>query len=215
MKFIISLVLLLLVISPSHGQTPKSFTRQTDKFLEEMEAFLALTNKKDAEDLIEKFEPLWKGTAFNNEQRERIYFTADAMLKKRLKPFPDFVNYINTLTVFAQSGQGQKSFDAWHNGIDNCLSGSSRNFSAYLSICSGLFQGGYIYDSPAVKWRSSTMDYIFSQDTIPKVIFPQFDLVYISKGDSARIVGTTGVFYPTLKKFIGKGGRVTWERAGL
>ncbi|MFM7767509.1 MAG: hypothetical protein ACKO9S_06590, partial [Bacteroidota bacterium] len=59
------------------------------------------------------------------------------------------------------------------------------------------------------------MDYIFSQDTIPKVIFPQFDLVYISKGDSARIVGTTGVFYPTLKKFIGKGGRVTWERAGL
>ncbi|MFM7767782.1 MAG: hypothetical protein ACKO9S_08005, partial [Bacteroidota bacterium] len=128
MKFILSLVLLLLVISPSHGQTPKSFTRQTEKFLEEMEAFLALTNKKDAEDLIEKFEPLWKGTAFNNEQRERIYFTADAMLKKRLKPFPDFVNYINTLTVFAQSGQGQKSFDAWHNGIDNCLSGSSRNF---------------------------------------------------------------------------------------
>ena len=215
LKFILSLVLLLSVISPSTGQTPKSFTHQTDKFLEEMEAFLALTNKKDAEDLIEKFEPLWKGASFNNEQRERIYFTADAMLKKRLKPFPDFVNYINTLMVFAQSGQGQKSFDAWHNGIDNCLSGSSRNFSAYLSICSGLFQGGYIYDSPAVKWRSSTMDYTFSQDTIPKVVFPQFDLVYISKGDSARIVGTSGVFYPTLKKFIGKGGRVTWERVGL
>lgn len=215
---LISLVvcsLLVLFQAPVFSQTPKSFTHQTDKFLQEMESFLALTNKKDAEDLIERFEPYWVGSSFGNDQRERVYFTCDAMLKKRLKPFPDFFNYINTLIVFSESGLDKNSFDAWHNGIDNLLSGSSKNFSAYLSVCNGLFQGGFIYDSPSVKWRSSSMDYKFEQDSLPKVVFPALDLVYISKGDSSRIYSTSGVFYPTLKRFYGKGGRVTWERAGL
>ncbi len=208
---------LLLIFSSyqSIAQTPKNFTRQTEKFLQEMEDFLALTNKKDAEDLIERFEPYWTGASFGNDQRERVYFTCDAMLKKRLKPFPDFFNYINTLIIFSESGLKQNSFDAWHNGIDNLLTGTSKSFSAYLGVCNGLFQGGYIYDSPAVKWRSSSMEYSFEQDSLPKVVFPKLDLVYISKGDSSRIYSTSGVFYPTLKRFYGKGGKVTWERAGL
>jgi len=206
---------LVLLVSQSFAQTPKNFTRQPEKFLEEMEAFLALTNKKDAEELIERFEVYWSGSSFSNDQRERIYYTCDAMLKKRLKPFPDFNNYINSLTVFAQSGQSAKSFEAWHNAIDNLLTSSSRNFSSFLSVCNGLFQGGYIFESPSVKWRSSSMEYAFSQDSVPKIVFPKIDLIYYSKGDSARIVGTTGVFYPISKKFIGNGGRVLWERANL
>ncbi|MFN5323940.1 MAG: hypothetical protein ACK5C5_03385 [Bacteroidota bacterium] len=197
------------------AQTPKSFTHQNEKFLEEMQAFLSLTNKKDAEELIDRFEPLWMGAAFNNQQRERVFYTCDAMLKKRLKPFPDFFNYLNSLVIFAESKQSPQRFDAWHNGIDILLSGSSRNFSILIGVCNGLFQGGYLFESSAVKWRSTSLDYTFEQDSIPKIGFKSLDLICVSKGDSLVISKTSGFLYPTLKKFVGSGGKVTWERAGL
>lgn len=42
-----------------------------------------------------------------------------------------------------------------------------------------------------------------------------FDLVCYAKGDSMKIESTSGFLYPTEDKWIGKGGKVTWERAGF
>src|SRR6187401_1911440 len=112
--YIFSLIFCLPILS--QAQTIKNFTHDNAVFLTEMETFLALTNKKDAEKLIERFTIPWNGGKFSQVQKERIYSTSDAMLKKRLKAYPDFSNYLNALIGFSESTQTTQNFDAWHNG---------------------------------------------------------------------------------------------------
>ena len=210
-------LLFLLLTMMSHSvfaQTPKSFSRDQAAFLTEMESFLAATNKKDAEKLIEKFKPVWD-TRLTGAQKDRIYGTCDAMLKKRLKAFPDFSNYLNALIGFAEGGQTPQSFDNWHSGIDKLLTGSTRNFSSYLEVCYDLFATNTLFASSSTHWKSSASNYTFEFDSLPKIVFGITNLTCFAKGDSSVIMNTKGAYYPNLKKFYATGGRVNWTRAGL
>jgi hypothetical protein len=214
-SIIILLSILLLFAHSLYSQTPKNFTREPAKFLTEMQAFLAATNKKDADKLIERFTVPWNGGKFNASQMDRIYNTTDAMLKKRLKAFPDFSNYLNALIGFSESTQSAQSFDAWHAGIDKLMTGSTRNFSSYLDVCYDLFASNTLYASSSTMWKSSTNNYSFDFDSLPKIVFGSMNLMCYAKGDSSLIANTSGSYYPNQKRFYGNGGVVYWTRAGL
>lgn len=215
-KVIIALIIVASVpFSDAVAQVPKSFTHDDLKFIEEMEAFLEATNKKEASKLMERFLIPWNGGAFNSAQKEQIYSTCDAMLKKRLKAFPDFSNYLNALIGFAESDQLPESFDNWHTGINRFLEGSVRRFSNYLEICYDLFATNTLYASSSTIWRSSSNRYSFGFDSLPKVVFNDIDLTCLAKEDSSVIYNTSGIYYPSKKLFLGDGGTVYWERAGM
>lgn len=209
------LLMTLFVSQKASAQTPKNFTHDPVLFLTEMQTFLAATNKKDAEKLIERFMIPWNGGKFSSDQKERIYNTTDAMLKKRLKAFPDFSNYLNALIGFSESSQTAQSFDNWHNGIDKLMKGSVRNFSSYLDVCYDLFSTNTLYTSSSTLWKASGNNYTFEFDSLPRIVFGLMDLTCKAKGDSSVIYKTQGVYYPNLKKFYGTGGTVYWTRAGL
>jgi len=215
--FLLPLFFLPLFLLPNftQAQAQKAFSHDKALFLTEMQTFLAATNKKDAEKLIERFTIPWNAGEFTADQQERIYNIADAMLKKRLKAFPDFSNYLNALIGFSESSQTAQSFENWHAGIDKVLKGSTRNFSSYLDVCYDLFATNTLYSSTSTLWRSSGNNYTFEFDSLPRIVFTTMDLTCTSKGDSSVIHGTQGVYYPNLKKFYGKGGTVYWDRAGL
>ena len=40
------------------------------------------------------------------------------------------------------------------------------------------------------------------------------NLKCLSRGDSSVVYKTSGIYFPTLEKFYGNEGRVTWQRAG-
>jgi len=213
-KTILYLLFALLMPEIMQAQTIKSFTHDPVVFLTEMQTFLAVTNKKDAEKLIEKFTIPWN-SKFTAEQKERIYSTCDAMLKKRLKAFPDFSNYLNALIGYSESSQTGQSFDNWHAGIGKLLTGSARNFSAYLEVCYDLFATNTLYSSSSTIWKASGNNYTFEFDSLPRIVFGSTNLICIAKQDSAVITATQGVYYPNLKRFYGSGGTVNWSRAGL
>jgi hypothetical protein len=213
--YILITAMIILLPLYSSAQAVKSFTHDPVKFLSEMELFLQATNKKDAEKLIERFTIPWNGGKFNNDQKERIYSTADAMLKKRLKAFPDFSNYLNALIGFSESTQTAQSFENWHAGIDKLLKGSGRNFSSYLDVCYDLFSSNTLYASASTLWKADNNNYTFEFDSLPKIVFSKINLICKAKSDSSVIVNTKGEYYPNLKKFFGNGGTVYWTRAGL
>jgi hypothetical protein len=197
------------------GQTLKNFSHDKVKFIAEMEAFLQATNKKDGEKLMERFLIPWNAGKFSPAQQEIIYNTSDGMLKKRLKAFPDFSNYLNALIGFSQSSQSTQSFDNWHAGIDKLLKGSVRNFSNYLEVCYDLFATNTLFSSSSTVWKSNNNGYSFEFDSLPKIVFTNFNLACTAKSDSAVIYNTKGAYYPNLKRFYGVGGTVNWLRAGL
>ncbi len=213
--FPVAVLLTFFTVLQLQAQTPKSFTHEPVKFAAEMEAFLAATNKKDAEKLMERFMIPWAGGKFNSAQQERIFNTCDAMLRKRLKAFPDFSNYLNALIGYSEGSLTSQSFDNWHNGIDKVLSGSTRNFSTYLDVCYDLFATNTLYSSPSTVWRASASNYTFEFDSLPYIVFANINLTCLAKNDSSVIMNTAGAYYPTARKFFGTKGTIYWTRAGL
>jgi hypothetical protein len=196
------------------AQTLKNFTPDSVKFIEEMRMFLEETDKKEGGKLMDAFVVPWNSGKFNGEEQKAIYHTCNSMLRKRMKAFPDFRNYILTLISFSQSNQSVTSFNAWQASIDKLLLLPARHFSNYIVSCNNLFRDNTLYQSNSVRWHCNTPNYIFDFDSIPKIIFPAMNLVCLSRDDSSVIYNTKGVLYPTKQLFYGEGGKVDWTNAG-
>lgn len=198
----------------SEGQVLKNFTTDPVKFVEELQQFLGETNKKDGEKLMVTFKISWNSGKFTSRQQDDIYRTANAMLRKRMKAFPDFSNYLSALISFSNSTQSAASFAAWQASLDKLLLLPVRHFANYIIVCNNLFKDNIIYQSSSTNWHSDNSNYSFDFDSIPKIIFPSLNLVCSARGDSSIIYNTKGFLYPTRQLFYGEGGKVNWVRAG-
>ncbi|MBL7964189.1 MAG: hypothetical protein JNM31_10155 [Flavobacteriales bacterium] len=205
------------VVASVHGQT-KPFTTDQALFLQEVTTMLVEADKKDGRAFVEQvFAPAWNGTYLSERQRVRTVEVANFMLKKRYEPFPHFRDYLAAVAAFTTTGRPASEYDAWLNGLEQLAEkGRKQSFTAYLAMCSGLFKQGDLYSSASVTWRTTGKEFTFVFDTLPKVVFSKpMDLKCLAKGDSAVIRQTTGTYFPTQEIFHGKGGKITWERAGL
>ncbi len=129
------LVFILLISTSAAGQGLKSFTADPVTFLSEMKSFLVETDKKEGEKIMEEFSLLWNGSQFSQEQQQAIYKTSNTMLKKRMKAFPDFKNYLSALMSFKTSNQSAQSFTAWQASQDKILEKPAKHFANYIITC--------------------------------------------------------------------------------
>jgi hypothetical protein len=215
MRIVLLTVALSLLQIGSFAQTLKSFTPDSDTYIQELQGFFAQGDDKKAEKLFkETVIPVWNSGHFSPTQKERTYKVSNLMLDKRKKAV-DFENYIYTIIAFANSGRPASDFEAFHDGLEKVVTELSRKqFTEYMDLCRGLFTERVMFDSRSVQWVATTEDFSLQYDSVPKVVFGKMDLIARSKGDSSVIHGTEGVYYPTLQQWRGKGGRVDWARAG-
>lgn len=206
----------LISITATQAQQLKSFTHDNEKYIQELQDFFAQGDPKAAKKLIEEtFLPVWNSGHYSPQQKERVYNMSDLMLDKRKKQV-DFENYLYALMSFAQSMKPASDFEAFHDGLEKTINQLSRKqFTEYLEVCKGLFTQYILFESPAVKWVARYDAYKIQFDSLPKIVFGKLDLKAYSKRDSSIIFGTEGVYYPTLTKWVGKGGKIDWGRAGF
>ena len=214
------LFLLAVIVTASTGissaQQLKSFTHDNEKYIQELQDFFAQGDPKAAKKLIEEtFLPVWNSGHYSTQQKERVYTMSDLMLKEKKKAV-DFENYLYALMSFAKSMKPASDFDSFHDGMEQTIQKLSRKgFTSYLEVCRGLFTEYILFESPAVKWVAKFDAYKIQFDSLPKIVFGKLDLKAYSKRDSSIIYGTEGVYYPTITKWVGKGGRIDWRRAGF
>lgn len=148
-------------------------------------------------------------------QKAFIVETANKMLTKKMKAFPDFSNYLYALMNFTVTNQSQQSFKGFQSSIDKVLTKPNKYFASFIEICLDLFVENAIYSSVSTRWIASNNDYFFDFDSLPKIVFNGLDLKCYSKADSTIIYNTKGVLYPTEKVWVGEKGKVNWQRAGF
>jgi len=209
-------LIFVLVVFPAivFSQSIKNFTAEPQKFAEEMEQFLTETDKKQGREIMETFLPIWNAGSFSQAEQEAVFKTANSMLRKRMKAFPDFKNYLTALIGFIQSGQTKASFAAWQESLNKLLLMNNRHFTAFMTTSNNLFRDNTLYKSTSTRWYSDNPNYAFEFDSLPKIVFPALTLTCSSKGDSSVISQTSGFLYPTTQLFYGKGGKVDWARGG-
>ncbi|MCC6601118.1 MAG: hypothetical protein IT223_10650, partial [Crocinitomicaceae bacterium] len=201
------------------GQRIDKFTRTPEKSTEELITLFNDQKKGSGKDFIERqFAPIWKDQPFYNaQQTEIIYETLDLMLKNKNKVFPDIENYIKALIAFPGSGKSGTDFLQWQSTLAMMMADKKvkKYVPEFLETSAGLYTDKTFFRSDAVQWAGSNAAFKFVYDSLPRIEFAELDLKGYSKGDSSVIYKTSGAYYPTLERWFGKGGRITWQRAGF
>lgn len=207
--------LFLLVSSQYVFAQPTAFSTDSVKFLKQVIDYLGDEDKSTAKEFKEKFESYWFN-AYTDGQKNQVYKMANGILAKGCRPFPDFYDFMQALYGIKANKISNESFTAWSGMVDKVIAAKDRKqLPDFLRLSAGLFTQGVIFETAAVKWRCKTKNFSFEYDKQPRIVFPSTDLVCYAKGDSSTIYNTSGVYFPVSSQWEGKGGRVTWLRAGL
>ena len=215
-KHLIIISILLITAVSGYSQTKiKEFSADSSLFFHEMEDFLTDSRKEDGKLVMDEFSWTWFGGKFSEKERQGVYKVANLMLKKKKRAFPDFRNYLFTVSQLVNSKyQTEQSFESWQEILIKLINGKSKSqFTDYMESCNTLFDENLLYKSAANSWAANNNNYTFGFDSLPTIEFDALTLTCYSKGDSSVISNTKGIYYPTEAKWVGEGGKITWERA--
>lgn len=217
-RFIIILLTLLFSSNLIFAQRVSTFPVGHEDFFTALTDFYENLERRDerreGRELIESFTPVWG--AFSAEEKDIIIANANRMLESRMRPFPHFKTYLNTLTNFQKSGQPASNFSVFHDVLKEVIGQSrGRHYMSFLQFCEQLFLGNTLYLSPTTRWSSDNANYEFKNDDKPYIVFNSLNLTGYANNDSTVIYNTKGIYYPLENLWQGEGGIITWERAGF
>ena len=98
--FLLFFILLTFILN---AQRFNSFSTNPALTVEEMKQFMETLPKdkqSEANKLVEKFSTFWTSPSLNNERQLSFIDIANAMLKKRMRPFPHFDDLIDVYIAF-------------------------------------------------------------------------------------------------------------------
>ncbi|MDI1355985.1 MAG: hypothetical protein PSX36_13775 [bacterium] len=195
------------------------FSTDTTKFTKDLTQYFLenSANKETAAEYMQNFDKLWRENTISGFFKEITMQTANTMLGKRMKPYPYFYGYLNTVINAIASKNIYGTFENWQGCVDKILSGkSNRGVQDFFDMSENIFRNNVFYKTPSYSYRSVEPNFRFEYDTIPRVFFEEVTLVGVNpRGDSIAVEETNGIYYPVNGKFVGKGGKVSWARAGL
>lgn len=202
-----------------HAQPLRNFSGDSTKFIGELNQLFSLLSKNDQKIVEESMIPFlqhWESEHYGPGKKQIIYSVCNKMLEKRMRAFPDFNNYIIALNLFYEAHLPDQLFFDWSAILDTLAESKySRHFLNFLTFSIHLFGEDLIYQSSSTAWKLVTPNYRFLFDSIPVVEVYPTDIICYSNRDSLTIYRTEGYYHPLTTKWIGRGGRVDWQRGGL
>lgn len=203
------------------AQTTTLFSSNHDEFLGQLKARFELNgDKKEVKTMMDEFTKFWVSGAMTDANRNEIIATLNLMNIKKAQPNPDFDNYLATYRAFIETNHRLGSFQAWHQAITDMLKKprvALRTISQQMAIARDQMQKGIIYSSASVKWTATPSFFEYQyRDAELMVVYPgPTTMTCYAFNDSITLQNTQGIFNPLNLKWQGKGGTLTWERAGF
>ncbi len=212
-KFLLLIGIITLITTQAFSQI-KSFGKDPAVYIKELGQLMTENNIESAKLAYEEFKIIWEAKTFDEAQTAKIIKISNEMLRKRMRPSPEFEDYIKTLIAFSKSGKMATHSNSWFKMLENRLAESSKQFIQFLDISKGLFTDNTVTSSPARNWKFSNSDYTF--DIEGEKVFLNFskavDIRCMSKGDSFFVYQTTGKMDISDYSWVGKKGKVLWTR---
>ncbi len=217
MKKSILLIFLLGLINTAFSQV-KQVSSARLEFIEDLTNHFNYYKKKEGKKFIEdEFALAYTEESFNVSMHKSVVKISNLLLKNKVKVAPDFENWLKNLMAYSKSEKSEAYFNSWITFIEKLQdSKKTKKFTGeFMSISLSLFEENAFYNTPAIKWKTSSTKYFFEFDSIPSLIIPDGNLICFSRKDSSVILNTSGVYDFMKEQFYGDKGKVTWARAGL
>jgi len=220
-SYIIFIVLFTLNTLGLSAQQAYKFSKRTDKYTLELREFMTTridkSKKKQILTYIEQFEVFWNSDTLSQEQKLRVISLSNKLVLKRMRPVPEFKNYLDAVWATGSSKKGNELFISWMENLQTLLGGRSKtNFLKFLTISTNLFRNQLLFQSQTLKWRVSNMNFkMVMRGKYPIFIFDSLNLTCYTKVDSGTIYHTKGVCNPLKTSWEGVNGKVYWTREEL
>lgn len=216
----LSLIVFLLAVTISvYSQAKKfSFSGELEKYPNELFTVMGAGKLSEEEDkLLKDFADAWKAGFLTEEQKKQVIDISNLMLVKNARGNPHFTTLISCLLTITKNEQFTKSYSDWMDGMFRILK-TSKTMTAvtgYMNFSINLATDGNVFESGTLQWRFSNPEFTIKADTFGVWLnFSKGNLTCYSRRDSIVIFETSGKVNPIENRWIGKSGRVTWERAG-
>lgn len=206
----------LLFFFSSQAQRFNSFSENPSVTILEMEQFMETLPKEkqtEAKKLVEQFTAFWNNPFNSHEMQLSFIDVANAMLKKRMRPFPHFEDVIGVYSIFV-THELSDQYQEWAKMVKYHIDKDQSSFHLLMDSYLNFFSFNIIAKEQNAKWVVYGSASNIGVENEPFITFEGIDLVGCSKQDSVVIYETSGVYYPSTLKWIGKKGEINWERAG-
>ena len=197
------------------AQRKKDFSTDRESFVKELADFMG-SSKKEGKKFIDKdFSPVFLEGALSIDQQTIVIETCNRLLKAKFTPYPEFFEYISAIVAYPGSGKNNDFFMQWHEVIYKMIDDRKlkKDLDDFLASSATLFEDRTFYSSGSVQWKFSNSSYELDFEKSPILRFPSGNLIAYSKGDSTRILETTGYYVFDNQRWYGEKGKVTWDRA--
>ena len=221
LRYTIVFVVLLLFSLQGKSQNPRAFTPDSLSFTGELnglfENIRIKENREEALAALQVFAEYWMANSYSPAQKQLIYATANLMLERRMKSYPDFMEYLSMLSLFKASDTSDENFNIWLTSLKQTLeeSRSSRNFNQLLEFTDNFLHRQELYVTRIHSWKIDADEYRFKNDSVFSVMFSVAELMCRTDNDSTIIHKTNGTYFPDTETWNGADGIITWQRAGL
>ena len=215
-KFIVFFFFLFLT-SQCFSQNVKRFDDVIENYPEVVAAMFSANLSNDDKALISQFNNEWGSGSFTNDERTGIIRISNAFLEKKARNI-HYWQFWRCLLSFKKPENSGKGFDVWIKAMEATCQDrrtTPTSLQTLMSATFDLLNKRFISSSAGNDWKCSNDDYYFeyANDRL-SVVVGICDLYCYSKGDSIKIAQTSGRYSVNEQQWKGKGGTVTWERAG-
>ena len=218
MKRIFFFLIIIGFTFPAFSQQLREFNSDTAVFISQFEEFMSDLND-EYEIELEYFLGKWLSDSISYDTKIEFISSANHMLRRRGKPSPHFISYIKILNQSFHPESQDLKIQNWLTAFSKMVATSTVNFNEIQrsqSIVLQIIKDSVLYNLAGTKWNFITENYYFDlNDDKPIVRFSNVDLNCVSDKDTMAIFGTNGFYDPVKLNWSGKGGKVTWEKAGL
>lgn len=203
------------LVNALYAQKNKPFSEIPEEFVKELADFMA-ASKKEGKKFVEKdFAEVYLAGAITPDMKLEVVRSCNRMRDSKFRAYPEMESYLMAVMNFPNTRKPEQFFKDWNALIFKIA--EDRKFKKYtadfLASSATLFERQVFYSSGSVEWKLSNQNYTFAFDSVPTLIFPQGNLIAYAKGDSSRILNTSGVYDYTSERWKGGEGRVNWDRA--
>ncbi len=216
------IILLICVIATSSSllkaQRLEQFSENSGEYITQLETFMTSSKREVMEKAFKEFNTAFSGGSFDEDEKKIIIETSNLMLKQKMTASPYFQNYLNGLINVKKRETGADDFLSWHlvlKGIlDDIQNRKLKPFKDFVAFSSDFFQYDKIkFSKSGVSWtaRADKFNMVY-EDKRPAITYEKLDLVGSRKSDTIVIRETSGKYYPVDLRWIGQGGKVSWER---
>ncbi|MDG1262627.1 MAG: hypothetical protein P8O05_12765 [Flavobacteriales bacterium] len=197
------------------AQKEKTFPSEPEAFVKAMADFFGASKKEGKKFVEGEFEEVYLSGQITPDMQTIVVSTCNKFREAKFTAYPVFNNYLHAIMHYPSSNQDQAFFMNWHEVMYKMMEKKrmKKKVGEFLEHSASLFEKRIFYSTNAVQWAFGSDNYTFAYDSLPKIVYPEGTLIGYAKGDSTRVLNTKGIFFPTLERWFGEGGRVNWDRA--